>query len=179
MLKENNSIDIFEEVSNPIDALEDIMLQNDWVFDRRAEDELTVQITGKMGEYKMAFVWQEDFSALQFCCAPDLRIHKDHYDEAKIIMNDINSNLWMGHFDMRDSNAADTNSEGTAIPCFRHTVLLRGMRESSGIEPMEDIIDIAISESERYYMTFSLLSEMAHKDKNQLSFAMMNIAGSS
>ncbi|MEM8833921.1 MAG: YbjN domain-containing protein [Pseudomonadota bacterium] len=179
MLKEADSIDIYDDVSNPIDALEDIMLRNDWTFERRMEDELTVQVSGKMGEYKMAFIWQEEFSAMQFCCAPDLHIHQDHYDEAKSIMNDINAKLWLGHFDMRDHTVSDHSSVGSAIPCFRHTTLLRGMTETSGLEPMEDLIDIALSECERYYMTFALLSENAKRDQNQLSFAMMDIAGSS
>jgi len=44
---------------------------------------------------------------------------------------------------------------------------------------MEDLIDVAIAECERYYMTFQILSETAVKDANQLSFAMMDVAGSS
>jgi len=183
MQKQSQKIDLYDEVSNPIDGLEDIMLRNDWVFERRTEDELTVQITGKMGEYRLAFVWQEEFTAMQFICAPDLRIHGDHYDEAAQIMNDINAKLWLGHFDMRldhkeEVNASDT-LQSTAIPCFRHTTLMRGQVEGSGVEPMEDLIDVAIAECERYHMTFSLLSETADKDANQLSFAMMDVVGSS
>jgi len=183
MEKQFQSIDLYEEVSNPLDGLEEIMLRNDWVFERRTEDELTVQVSGNMGEYRMGFVWQEEFSAIQFICAPDLRIHNDHYDEAAQIMNDINAKIWLGHFDMRihEKNietAADT-IQATAIPCFRHTTLMRGQVEGSGVEPMEDLIDVALAECERYYMTFSLLSENAVKDANQLSFAMMDVAGTS
>ncbi len=183
MQEQTKSIDLYDEVSNPIDGLEDIMLRNDWVFERRTEDELTVQITGKMGEYRMAFIWQEEFSAIQFICAPDLRIHSDHFLEAAQVMNDINAKLWLGHFDMRISDKlvehAGDALQSTAIPCFRHTTLMRGQVESSGVEPMEDLIDVAIAECERYFMTFSLLSETAVNDANQLSFAMMDVAGSS
>ena len=181
MQKQSQKIDLYDEVSNPIDGLEDIMLRNDWVFERRAEDELTVQVTGKMGEYRMAFVWQEEFSAIKFICAPDLRIHSDHYLEASKIMNDINANLWLGHFDMRttETNTNIDAVQSNAIPCFRHTTLMRGQVEGSGVEPMEDLIDVALAECERYYMTFSLLSENAVKDINQLSFAMMDVAGTS
>ncbi|MEM7618003.1 MAG: YbjN domain-containing protein [Pseudomonadota bacterium] len=187
MQKQSEKIDLYDEVSNPIDGLEDIMLRNDWIFERRTEDELTVQISGRMGEYKLAFVWQEEFCAMQFICAPDLRIHADHYEEAAQAINDINSKLWLGHFDMRlntyaghnvEENASDA-LQSTAIPCFRHTTLMRGQVEGSGVEPMEDLIDVALAECERYYMTFQLLSETAAKDANQLSFAMMDVAGSS
>jgi len=183
MQEQTKKIDLYDEVSNPIDGLEDIMLRNDWVFERRTEEELTVQVTGKMGEYRMAFVWQEEFSAMQFICAPDLRIHGDHYMDAAEAINDINSKLWLGHFDMRVSDKGVENAsdaiQSTAIPCFRHTTLMRGQVEGSGVEPMEDLIDVAIAECERYYMTFQILSETAVKDANQLSFAMMDVAGSS
>jgi hypothetical protein len=178
MLNEAFSVEYVEEVSNPIDALEEIMAQNDWIYERRREDELSVHVTGKMGEYKMMFVWEEEFSALQYCCAPELSVHADNYDEARRVLNDINSNLWLGHFDMRTPEGQMANSYA-AVPCFRHTLLMRGMTEGSGAAPMEDLIDIALSECERYYMTFSLLTESREKDDRQMSFAMMDVAGSS
>lgn len=184
MHKQSNEINLYDEVSNPIDGLEDIMLRNDWVFERRTEEELSVQVSGKMGEYRLGFVWQEEFSAIQFICAPDLRIHADHYDEACQIINNINASLWLGHFDIAVINKGTEDKilqtiQSSSIPCFRHTTLMRGQVEGSGVEPMEDLIDVALAECERYYMTFSLLSENAVQDSNQLSFAMMDVAGSS
>ncbi len=181
MHKQSQEINLYDEVSNPIDGLEDIMLRNDWVFERRTEEELSVQVSGKMGEYQLRFIWQEEFSAMQFICAPDLRIHVDHYDEACQIVNNINASLWLGHFDIAMTNKEVKNKtkQTSSIPCFRHTTLMRGQVEGSGVEPMEDLIDVALAECERYYITFSLLSEDAAQDSNQLSFAMMDIAGSS
>ncbi len=159
--------DIFEDVSNPLDSVEEILCANDWVFDRVNEDELTVQVSGKMGDYKLFFSWQDDYSAMQFCCEYDLNIKPDAMDVAAKMMTSINSGLWLGHFDFR---------ENTSVPCFRHTTLFRGMTQTSGADHMEDLVDIAIAECERFYMAFDVLGRGADRE-NDLKLALMSAAG--
>jgi hypothetical protein len=162
--------EIFEDVSNPLDSVEEILYANEWVFDRMTEDELTVQITGKMGEYKLLFQWQEQYSAMTFCCLYDLDIHRDAISTASQMMTSINSSLWLGHFDVR---------EGTNIPCFRHTTLFRGMTHTSGAEHLEDLVDIALAECERFYPVFELLSRGTPANDDDLKLAAMQVAGAS
>jgi hypothetical protein len=123
-----------------------------------------------MGEYKLFFHWQEEYSAMRFICQYDLDIKRAAMDEAAKTMTDINSKLWLGHFDFR---------EGTEIPCFRHTTLFRGMTQTSGSEHMEDLVDIAISECERFFPVFDMLSRGASHDPAQLQLALMPAAGES
>ncbi len=165
---------IFEDVSNPLDSVEEIIISNDWTFDRMDEDTLTVHVSGKYGHYKMAFNWQEHYSALKFCCTPDLTVSPNKLEEASKAVNKINSTLWLGHFDIPLSNTANAEAH---TPCFRHTSLFRGMNYSSGASHMEDLIDIALSECERYYMTFELLSLHQQQGANALSLAMMDNIG--
>ncbi|HPF78919.1 MAG TPA: YbjN domain-containing protein [Alphaproteobacteria bacterium] len=178
MLNEQSHIDLYDDVSNPLDGIEEIMLNNDWTFNRPNEDELTVHVTGKQGQYKMVFLWQEDFSAMQFCCAPDITIAANKLDEAARVINRINADLWLGHFDIRMQDG-DNPVAAAHIPCFRHTSLFRGMNECSGVEHIEDLIDIAIAECERYHMTFELLSTAVSQDNNDIILAMMDVAGQS
>lgn len=160
--------EIFEDVSNPLDSVEEILYANEWTFDRMTEDELTVQITGKMGEYKLLFNWQEEYSAMQFCCLLDMDIKRDAMDAAAKTMTAINSGLWLGHFDFR---------EGTEIPCFRHTTLFRGMTHTSGAEHIEDLVDIALSECERFYPVFDLLARGVPANDGDMSLALMKVSG--
>ena len=178
MLNEQTQIDLYDDVSNPLDGIEEIITNNDWTFNRMNEDELTVHVSGKHGHYKMAFIWQDDYSAMQFCCAPDLSISLNKLDEAARVINRINAGLWLGHFDVR-THSDRNNPAGTHIPCFRHTSLFRGMTESSGVEHMEDLIDIALSECERYYLTFELLSKNSLGSHKDIALAMMDVAGQS
>lgn len=164
-------IDVFDDVSNPLDSVEEILSANDWAFDRMSEDELTVHVSGKMGEYKMLFVWQEDYSAMQFCCEIDLEIRSEALDNAAKAMSAINATLWLGHFDVRP---------GTVMPCFRHTSLFRGMTYGSGADHLEDLVDIALAECERYYPAFDLLSRSSTAGNHaDLALAMMESAGES
>lgn len=166
--------DIFEDISNPLDSVEEIIISNDWVFDRMDEDRLSVHVSGQYGHYKMSFHWQEHYSALKFCCTPDLTISPNKLDDAAKAVNRINSTLWLGHFDIPLSATQNTEAH---TPCFKHTSLFRGVNHSSGAAHMEDLIDIALSECERYYMAFELLSLHQQQSANALSLAMMDNLG--
>jgi hypothetical protein len=176
--REENIIDLYDEVSNPLDAIEEVMLNNDWTFDRPFMDQLSVTVAGKSTTFNLAFIWQEDFSALQFCCAPDITIHPTKMDEAAKVLNQINSTLWLGHFDVRSESLSE-NDKTAYVPCFRHTSLFRGMNDTSGLAHMEDLIDIAIAECERYAMTFELFSTLNSQKKTDINLAMMDVAGRS
>ena len=160
--------EMFEDVSNPLDSVEEILHANDWIFDRMTEDELHVQITGKMGEYKLFFEWQEEYSAMRFYCDMDVCVKADARDHAARMMADINSNLWLGHFAFRP---------GTNRPCFRHTTLFRGMTQTSGADHIEDMVDIALAECERFYPVFDILSRGVPANDSDMSLAMMSVAG--
>ena len=77
MLETENQTDLFEDVSNPLDGVEEIMFNNDWTFDRQTEDKMSVTVTGKYTHHKMTFYWEDDYSALRFFCTPDITIHKN------------------------------------------------------------------------------------------------------
>jgi hypothetical protein len=130
----------FEETrphhGNPIDLVEEIVIANDWAHDRAGEDELVVEIPGRWCDYRLYFLWQEELTALHFSCGFDMKVPAL-----------ANERLWLGHFDL----AAGDNS-----PSFRYAVLMRGL---SGVnsEQIEDLVDIAVSECERFYPAFQLV----------------------
>ncbi len=162
--------EMFEDVSNPLDSVEEILMANDWVFNRATEDELSVQVSGKMGHYKLNFLWQEEYSAMQFSCQYDLTIPGPSLDFVAKTISAINTGLWLGHFDMREPGN---------IPQFRHTSLFRGITNASGADHVEDLVDIALAECERYFPVFDLLSRTQPEDSQSLMLAMMDSAGES
>lgn len=172
---EQIKIDLYDDVANPLDGVEEIMMNNDWVYNRIADDEMSVTISSEQGHYTLRFLWQEEFSAMQLCCMPDITIAPSKQDIAAQTLQSINSGLWLGHFDLQK----DSKSAPDMIICFRHTSLFRGNVETSGVEHMEDVIDIAIAECERYYLTLDLLSRTESHDNTTLSLAMMETAGQS
>ena len=78
-----------------------------------------------------------------------------------------NERLWLGHFDL----SAEDNS-----PAFRHAVLLRGVMAASA-EQVEDLVDIALSECERFYPAFQLVLWGGKKPAEAMAAAMIDPVG--
>ena len=83
----------------------------------------TVDVSGKLGTYRMVFLWQEEFSAMQFTCHYDMVLPGDTRDLVAIAMARVNAGLWLGHFDIAAENG---------VPRFRHTSLFRGQTQNRG-----------------------------------------------
>ena len=162
------SYDSSEFLANPLDRVEEVLTTQNWVFNRMTHHELMVNVTGKDCEYRLFFLWQPEMNAMQFCCQYDLRIDPDNRPPAARALMTINEALWMGHFDI---------PQESGTPSFRHTSLFRGTASEGGTEPIEDLIDIAMAQCERYYPVFFVLSTLRNPDDQSLSLAMMDTLG--
>lgn len=132
---------------NPIDLVEEIAESNEWPHERIGEEELAMEISGRWGEYRLDFVWQEEMSAMHFSCGFEMEIVEDRRPALYELLAFANEKLWLGHFDL-------SREEGS--PMFRQTLLLGGAAPVGG-EQIEDLVDIAISECERFYPAFHLV----------------------
>ncbi len=165
-----NDGDIFEEISNPLDSVEDVLASHDWVFSRTNSDELVVDVKGRLGNYRMLFIWQDEYSAMQFVCQYDFAIHESNSSQLPVALMAMNSELWLGSFDI---------DHQTGFPVFRYNSLFRGMTQTSGAEHVEDLVEIALSECERFYSVFNLLALDDKIDDANLRLALMCAAGES
>lgn len=161
--------DTQEDIANPLDSVEEILAAHNWTFNRMNDDELIVEVSGKSCNYRLFFIWQSAMNAMQFCCQYDIKIPEDNFPTAAMTLMGINENIWMGHFDL---------PHDTRAPSFRHTCLFRGVGDS-GNEHLEDMVDIALVQCERYYPVFFLLSTPRRADNDNLALALMETAGES
>ena len=132
---------------NPLELLEEIVGANDWSFERLSAEEMLVEISGRWCHYRLFFFWQDDVSAMQFSCQFDMRVPANRRAAVVDLLALINERLWLGHFDI-DVDAAS--------PMFRQTTLLRGVQGAS-VEQLEDLIDIAITECDRFVPAFQFV----------------------
>ena len=107
---------------NPLDIVEEIVVANEWPFDRSNEDELIVEIAARWCDYRLYFVWQGEVSAMQFSCQFDMKATKARRHELNELLSEVNAKMWLGHFDV----CPDEHT-----PMFRHTTLLRGAPRAS------------------------------------------------
>lgn len=152
---------------NPLDLLEEIVGANDWPHERASGDELAVEITGRWCDYRLFFLWQEDMSALHFSCLFETRVGGERRDPIHHLLALVNEKLWLGHFDL-------SSDDGT--PMFRHTLLLRGAGAAS-VEQLEDLVDVAVSESDRYYPAFQFVIWGGKSARDALDAALIEVAG--
>ncbi len=133
---------------NPLDIVEEIVTANEWSFERAADDELSVEFPGHWCGYHLHFVWSQDLSAMHLSCFMDMKVPKKRFGAVAELLALINTKLWLGAFVLPAEEST---------PVFRYTTLLRGATGAS-VEQLEDLVDIALTECERFYPAFQFVT---------------------
>jgi hypothetical protein len=153
--------------ANPIDLVEEIVQANEWVHDRSSDEEMMVEIAGRWCDYRLLFVWQREISALHFSCGFEMKLPKTRRGAVLELLAAVNERLWLGHFDL---------TPNTQSPSFRQGVLLRGA-SGACVEQIEDLVDIAVSECERFFPAFQLVVWGGKAAEEAIAAAMIDPAG--
>lgn len=152
---------------NPIDVVEDVIHSKKWTFSRADDYELVAEIASEWCLYRLYFTWSEEIRAISFTITFDLKFPLNKSKEAHELLALINEKLWIGHFDITSSNG---------IPAYRHTVL--SLPENDTLHhQLEDIVDIAIYECEKYYPAFQLVLFDDTKPKDALDVSTFDTIG--
>ncbi len=156
---------------NPINCVEDVLNDNNWVFSRMNHNELLVDVAGSVFSYRICFVWQEHMNAMQIICQMDTSVNEKNKNLAAETLMEINRSMWMGHFELTKSGYA---------PCFRYTCMLQDRDSTSKIySNIQDVIDICLAQCEQHQGIFQILSSDEVLDMQMLSLAMMDTVGES
>ena len=153
-------------INHPIDIVEEIVNANEWNFERFNDDQVYIEIQGHWCCYDLVFLWEQDFNALYFSCQLDIKINKDDRTINELLTL-INNRLWVGSFGFCPKEEK---------PIYRYTILLRGINTAS-VEQVEDIIDIAMTESERYFPAFQLVFRDGVEPQEALAVTLMEPEG--
>jgi len=129
---------------HPLDIIEQLVEYNDWAFDRRNDEELAVQAPGRWCDYSLHFAWNDAVDAMHFTCAFDMRVPFEKRTPITELLALVNERLWLGHFCI-------WTEEG--LPMFRHALPMRGTARPT-LEQVEDLVDTALTECERFYPAF-------------------------
>jgi len=80
---------------SPLDVIEQLVADNDWVFDRPSDEEIAVQVPGRWCDYNLYFAWNEPADAMHFTLAFDIRVP----DRKRSVVNELlalaNEKIWM------------------------------------------------------------------------------------
>jgi hypothetical protein len=152
---------------NPMDMIEQLVAEHEWAFDRQGDDELTVGLGGNYCEFQLWFSWREEIGAMHLSCAFDMKVPEKRRRDMHTLLVLINEKMAIGHFDLwRD--------EGLIL--FRHALLLRGGMGATA-EQVEDLVEIALSECERFYPAFQFLIWGGKSPEDAIASAMLETVG--
>ena len=160
----NAPFELAHDDNSPIDMVEEFAESKGWVFIRHDSDTMDIVLPGQKAKFDVAMEWQEEFSALLFACSLPIEISEANYEMAVQALEQINQNLWLGHFDLSNKNK---------YPTFRHTFLLRMIPSGIAIDLIADAFEIALAECNRFYSTFQLAQAgdvRIHDDLNAAVF---------
>lgn len=133
-----------EGLHNPVDLAELVVMDRDWSFDRLDDGELVADVTGVWSSYRVWFSWQEDSGAMMLSCSFENKMPKQSATKVHALLSLVNEKLWLGHFIL--------SSEDKSI-MFRHSLLIRD-GAGTNAQQLQDLLDIAIQECERFYPAF-------------------------
>lgn len=157
----------FERPDNPVDTIETVAALNDWSFDRSADDEITISVSGNWCDYHVSFSWTEVAESLHLACAFDLKVKEPHKIEIVRLLALANEQLWMGHFDL-------WHEEG--IVMFRQSLLLAGGAEATSAQ-IEAMLANALESCERYYQSFQFVVWAGKTAAEAVENALFETAG--
>jgi len=129
---------------NPLDLAELVIMDRDWVFDRPGDGELIAEASGAWCNYRIWFNWQEDSGGLTLSCALDSKLPKQSVMKIHSLLALVNEKMWLGHFDVCSQDCSVV---------FRHSLLISDGAGTSA-EHLQQLLDIAITECDRFYPAF-------------------------
>ncbi len=154
-------------LSNPLDLAEQLITDRDWLCDRADDAELIAEVQSNWCNYRIWFTWQEEMGALLFSCAYDNKIPEKQRAKIYPLLAQVNEKMWVGHFDM---------GQDDGLIMYRHALLLRGGKHASP-EQLEDLLDIAMTECNRFYPAFQSVLWGGNTIEEALQIALLDTVG--
>lgn len=152
---------------HPVDIIEHIAAVNDWSFERDDADEISISMRGAWSDYHLSFTWMEHMESLHLASAFDLKVPEARKSEVRQLLNLINEQLWIGHFDI-------WSREGVVL--FRHSHLLSGGAEVSP-QQCEALLRTASDACDHYYQAFQFVVWAGKSAEEALKFVMFETVG--
>lgn len=160
--------EITTDDNNPLDMVEELVEARQWQFVREDDDFMIITVPGLKDSYEICLEWQDEFSSVLFACSIPLEIGEKHYESATRTIEKINQNLWLGHFDLSNKGVH---------PTFRHTLLFRMIPSGIAVDIVNDVIELAIAECNRFYTTFQMIQAGDVQLQDNLNAAVFETVG--
>lgn len=138
---------------NPLDDLEELLEASLYEYHRETKTRLQFVCGGKQGDYDFILEWNSNYNAIK--CSVIIKATKktprDMLEKAINLANDV---AWKGFFVM----------DGVGNSVFRSLVKLDDKTPSKILILVEDAIDNAISEADRFCISLALSNDNEYQE---------------
>ena len=132
---------------NPLDLIEDVVVSNDWSYNRTDNDTLYVEVGGEWCDYQLTLAWSQDCHLLQYTWTYNIKVPNNNHLSIYSLLNKINLNLSAGHFEL-------WTEDGWIM--YRNSLV---SFDYSSITPekIDYILSSSLEDCDKYYPTFQFL----------------------
>lgn len=152
---------------NPLDLLEELVIQKDWPHDRINDEELIADMTLEWCSLRLWLYWHAPIGALSLTASFENRVPSTLHGKLYPLLCLVNEKLMMGHFDLGIEEP---------VVSFRHTLPLRGVNHYSS-EQLDDLLQVCMHECERFYPALQSVLWGGKTAQEALQLAMFETAG--
>lgn len=130
---------------NPIDDIECLFTEKKHSTERRSNNEVVVQISGKWDDMLFFFAWEEQMNCLHISCLINIEPQDISLPTIFELLALLNEDIWVGYF---------SYWQEAQTPLFRHSIFIDSA-EKNFIDKLTQVTDIALTECERAYPVFN------------------------
>ena len=130
---------------NPIDDIECLFIEKKHSTERRSNNEVVVQISGKWDDMLFFFAWEEQMNCLHISCLINIEPQDISLPTIFELLALLNEDIWVGYF---------SYWQEAQTPLFRHSIFI-DRTDKNFIDKLTQVTDIALTECERAYPVFN------------------------
>ena len=153
--------------NNPIDYIEEYFSR---FFDnilRDSENKITINAKGLWNTYKISIIWSETKKIFEICSYLDNSRKTRNDNSVYLLISKVNEKTGLGYFNF--------NPKLNTI-FFNHKASVKG-QESITIEQVENFVDIAVEECDRFFPVFYVFFNKKKSPKNAIDIAILETCG--
>ena len=157
----------FKTNVNPLELIEDIIINNGWDFERDINNNIHVEVGGKWCDYQLSFGYNDEKNLIYISCVLDIRISKSKRNEIYKLLAEINEKLCLGHFEVWIEDG---------WPIYRCSIPLSESSEFCKYQ-LEKMSIIALQECEKFYPAFQFMAWGKKTANESLKHLMLETQG--
>ncbi|SMH40420.1 YbjN domain-containing protein [Maritimibacter sp. HL-12] len=152
---------------HPIDIVEHLAEHHAWDFDRVADDQIAMAVEGQWRTYSITLAWSAVDETLRLISTFEMEPPEDKLPKLYEALNRTNDMCWAGAF---------TYWHEQRLMVYRYGLVLTGGL-MAGPEQINRLISAAVSNSERFYPAFQLVTWGDRDVENAMQIAIAEAYG--